>query len=116
MVSTIRKCLGGGCYSLKQPLTWPGCDSHGENRNWFLLKNQPICEAHQFLSGEVFSTNVSIFQYRIILIDGPSDGFLYSGEPLGSMCYFFDSTVLVDKARRTVQSNVGLMHLVGPEN
>src|ERR1700734_177475 len=83
-----------------------------ENRSPFLFHGNPTCEAHQFLYGDAFFTNISIFEYSIIFIDRPGR-FLYSAVPLDAMCYFFDYTVKVDRAQRTVLSNVGLIPLWG---
>lgn len=83
----------------------------GKNRNKrpFLLKPKPACDPHQFNYGDIFFTNVSIFDYSVVFIEG-SDGFSYSKAPLGAICNFIYYGVKVDATQRSVQSLVGLVY------
>ena len=80
-----------------------------ENRSSFLNPPKPTCDARQFNYGDIFFTNVSIFDYTIAIIDG-SNGFLYSGAPLSEICSVGYYGVIVDKTQSTVQGGVGLVH------
>lgn len=82
-----------------------------ENRSSTFLKPKPTCDAHQFNYGDNFFTNVSIFQYNIDFIE-PSNGFLYSGAPLGAICSSVYYGVKVDATQMSVKTLVGLVHLL----
>jgi hypothetical protein len=81
-----------------------------ENRRPFSLEKKDTCDTYQLFSGFEFSTNASLFQYSITLIDG-SDGFSYSNAPLSEICDFTEYTIKADRAQRTVLNNVGSLHV-----
>jgi hypothetical protein len=71
---------------------------------------KPTCDAHQFGYGDVFFTNVTIFQYTIDFIE-QSDKFLYSDVPLGVTCSLVYYGVKVDTTQMSVETAVGLVRL-----
>jgi len=77
---------------------------------WWQLPRQsrkPTCDAHQFSSGDVFFTNVSIYAYNIDFI-GQSNKFLYSDVPLGATCSLVYHGVKVDTIQMLVESIAGI--------
>jgi hypothetical protein len=73
-------------------------------------KRKPTCDAHQFNYGDIFFTNVSVFNYQIDFIDG-ANTFLYSNAPLGAICSVVYTGVKVDTTQMSVESLVRLVHL-----
>ena len=81
-----------------------------ENRQLPHLSRKPTCDAHQFNNGDVFFTNVSIYEYTINFID-QSNRFLYSDVPLGATCSLVYHGVKVDTIQMSVESIVSRVYL-----
>lgn len=81
-----------------------------ENRELPHVSRKPTCDAHQFNYGDVFFTNVSVFEYSIDFID-QSNWFMYSDVPLGATCILVYYGVKVDTIQMSVESIVGLVRL-----
>ena len=79
------------------------------DRNVFLPGRirKPVCDAHEFVIGDVFYTSNHIFEYSIYDILGPGV-FTYSAAPLGSICFFWGYNITVDRIQRNVESTVRL--------